>query len=59
MPVSLERVADPPRASRAGGVADVLESERDVALDARVHRLQLGILEDEADLRGEHARRRW
>ena len=39
-------------------MADVLEPERDVTLDRRIYGLQLGVLKDESDLRGEHPRGR-
>ena len=44
--------------SFAGGMADVLEPERDVTLDGRIHGLQLGVLKHESDLGGEHPRGR-
>src|SRR5207248_3430685 len=56
-PGLVERIVDQAGHGR-GGHARVLEPERDLSLDGVVDRLELWVLEDEAHMAGEHARRR-
>ncbi len=56
-PSTFERLADPAEHQRRR-CPDVLEPERNITLDARIHGLQFRILKHEPDTGGEHPRRR-